>query len=1854
MFKSSFARVSVIAGIIAAIGAIFYFVIKGKAEKKNTNMQYDIAYSAFISSYTAGVISVESDIKIRLNQGIDDSTLIGEEIDVSLFEFDPAIKGKAVWSDYRTISFHPETWLERGEVYEATFQLGKIKEVPEALKTFTYRFQTIEQNFELSIGNLGTKEGSQLREQYLQGIVHTADIAKPEQLEKMVSAKQNGKSLPVKWEHSGETDNDHRFIIQDIQRKEKSGKVSLTLSGKPLGIDKKENESIEIPALGDFKLVDAKVVQGNNQYILLQFSDPLKADQNLNGLITLESGEGLDFIVDDNEIAIYPKTRPRESQKLRLSPGIQNILGYKTKKNISRHLTFEQPKPELRFTGKGVILPGTEGLVLPFEAISLKAVEVEVIKIFENNIVQFLQTNNLSGHGQLRRVGRPILKKNIPLKGSGITDFSKWNRYTLSLTELIAPEPGAIYQVKIDFRKAHTLYYCDEGKSGTEDLEIDPEDNLRSWDEYDEYDDYYYDYDWSERDNPCNVAFYRYRTRSIQRNILASDLGIIGKRGNNGNLVVAVTDIKSTLPKSGVSIEVYDYQQQSLASGSTDKDGLIKFDLKKAVPFLIVASAGKQKGYLKLGDGNALSMSNFDVAGEAIQEGIKGFLYGDRGVWRPGDSLHLNFMLEDKQKLLPEAHPVVFQLFDPNGQRVQRLVRSTSKMGLYNFSTATDEDAPTGNWSAEVRVGGAKFSKKLKIETVKPNRLKINLDFGREKAVIGDDDLSGDLEVKWLHGAPAKGLKAEFDVVLQESKTGFPGYETYKFDDPSRSFYGEQQKVFEGRIDEEGHAQITTSLHVEGASPGMLKAYFSGKVFEEGGNFSVDRFTLPYYPYHSFVGMRLPESKSWSRLFYNKENTVEMALVDTDGKALSGRKIDISVFRLEWHWWWDDYEESVANYIRRNNLSPVTRGSIRTNSKGKASWDFSLERWGRYFVQACDPESGHCTGQVEYTSWGGENGTLPGGASMLAFSSDKDRYDIGEEVSITLPSSSKGRALVSIESGSESLKTFWVETQKGSSSFSFKATANMAPNVYVSISLLQEHAQTANDLPIRMYGTIPVKIEDPATHLEPVISMSEVLAPEGLVQITVSEASNKEMSYTVAMVDEGLLDLTRFKTPSPWNTFYAREALGVKTWDIYEEVIGAYGGKLERLLAIGGDGEGDKSSGSKANRFKPVVKFLGPFTLAKGAKVTHTFRMPQYIGSVRTMVVAGHEGAYGHAEKTTPVRQSLMVLGTLPRVLGPGEEVKLPVNVFVSDEQLKNVTVTVKANDMLIPVGPKTQQVRFSKVGDQVVDFGFRVKPQLGVAKVRIVASAGGKETSHDIELNVRNPNPPMTKVIEAVVEAGRSWQKTVQAVGMKGTNTATMEVSSIPPINLSKRLGYLMQYPHGCIEQTTSSVFPQLYLEQLTTLDAEDRAAIESNIKAGIERLKKFQRSEGGFSYWPGDEDTNSWGSNYAGHFLLEAKAKGYPVPETMLRQWRKFQKRKASAWRSSNAANGNDLIQAYRLYTLALAGTAELGAMNRMREIENLSNQAKWRLASAFVKAGQKDAATSLISTATVEVGDYTYNPYTYGSAWRDKAMILETLDELNENTKAVSLVQQISEALSKSDYWMSTQTTAYCLKAIAAFSGKGSKVIRFDYVLNKGKTIATESKTPLLQEDIDIDAKGSSDISLKNTSSGILFVRLILEGTPLRGQENPEESNLKLSVVYQDKEGKTIDPTTMEQGTDFVAEVTVSNPGYKGLYKDMALTQIFPSGWEIHNARMEGLDDFYQSSKPDYQDIRDDRVYTYFDLRANEKKTFRIMLNATYAGEYYLPATSCEAMYDNSISAATSGRTVNVVKTSTSTTQ
>ena len=1844
-----------------------------------TRTQKDIIpsadYAPYVNAYTGGVISQNSTIRIELTH---DQPMVdlNSELKNNPFSFSPSLKGKAYWVSNNTIEFVPEEGaLKPGTLYEGTFRLGDFIEVDKKLKEFNFSFRVQERNFTLQLESLPIT-AAQPDEINIKGEIRFSDVVKKEEVEKMLTASDGKKSYPVEVTA---TDNltRYQFNIRQIPREADDYPLTITANGSPAGIDRKQSEEVLIPAKDCFRFMSAERIEQPENGIEIVFSAPLSTTQDLKGLIEIPEVSSSIFQISENRVFIYFEANTQNKLTLNIHEGVKDSQGKAL--GTSHTISFSEVslKPQVEMSTSAAILPDSKSLIIPFRAVNLYAVDLSVIRVFENNVLMFMQTNSLASANELRRSGRLVYKKTLWLAKDASKDIHHWGDYSIDLAGLIHQEPGAIYRVILSFRQEYSAYPC--GGNENQDMKfadnntadgltkvsgsVLSEEDEAIWNTPEAY--YYYNggtmdwsvYRWTERDNPCHPSYYMNSDRIAACNVFASNLGMIVKRNSLNKLWIAVSNILDTKPIGKAQVTAYNFQLQPIGKGETNGDGFVEIT-PKGVPFIIVAESEKQKAYVRVVDGEEQSVSRFDVGGKDIQKGLKGFIYGERGVWRPGDTLHISFILEDREKRIPDKHPVALEIYNPRGQFYTKMISTQGMNGFYTFDVPTQATDPTGLWNAYIKVGGTTFHKGLRIETIKPNRLKINLALPKILQAT-DKDVYAPLTSTWLTGATASRLKAKIEMSLSKVNTQFKNYGQYIFNNPATDFTTIKTNVFDGTLDAEGKTSVTLKVPTATEAPGMLNATFTTRVFEPGGDASIYTQTIPFSPFTSYIGINLNQPKG-KYIETDKDHVFDIVTVNTQGQLVNRTNLEYKIYRIGWSWWWENSGESFGTYINNSSITPVASGNLQTRG-GKASFKFRVDypSWGRYLVYVKDKESGHATGGTVYIDWpewrGRSSKTDPSGIKMLAFSLNKDLYEIGETATAIIPAAAGGRALVSIENGSTVLRQEWIEVSNGGDTkYTFKITPEMTPNVYLHISLLQPHAQTVNDLPIRMYGVVPVFVTNSQTVLQPQIQIPEVLRPETNFNVTVSEKSGKPMTYTLAIVDDGLLDLTNFKTPDPWNDFYSREALGIQTWDMYDNVLGASAGSYSSLFSTGGDAT-LKPADAKANRFKPVVKFIGPFYLGKGKSQTHTLKLPMYVGSVRAMVVAGQDGAYGNAEKTAFVRTPLMMLSTLPRVLSIQEEITVPVNIFAMENQVKNVTVSLQASGGGVQiVGANQQSLKFTQPGDQLVFFTLKTGSKTGKATIHLTANGGGQQTKETIEIDVRNPNPVVTLRNSQWIEAGQSKELSYNLSGSSTNNQIKLEVSRIPSVDISRRFDFLYNYQHHCTEQLTSKALPLLFVAQFKTLDKTEAEKIKTNVQEAIRQIYGRQLPNGGFVYWPGNAVADEWISSYAGMFLTLAQEKGYAVHANVLNKWKRFQRAAAQNWRMPQEASGwqqwqSELQQAFRLYTLALAGVPEYGAMNRMKEQTGLSIQAKWRLAAAYALTGKMKPAEELVYNVETTVNPYSSMNQIYGSSDRDEAMILETLILMNRERDALQQAKVVSKNLSQED-WFSTQSTAFALMAMGRLAEKLSGTLDFVWSWNDKQQPAVKSAKAVFEKEIATTPK-SGTVSVKNQGKGALSVDLITRTQLLNDTLPAISDNLRMDIRYANLNGTPLSVNDIIQGTDFMAITSISNISGTSDYTNLALTHIIPSGWEIYNERIiasetenAAADGSGQSvSKYSYQDIRDDRVLTYFNLRRGETKVFTVRLQATYAGNFILPAVQCEAMYDVNVQARSkAGRT------------
>lgn len=1812
-------------------------------------LDVDPGFSTYVEEYSSGIVPVNSAFRVKLTTAV--ATAIEQKKSAinlqELFRISPSVQGECFYDD-GMFSFKPAENLKEGTEYQITFLLKSIIDVPVKYEQLKFNVFTLRRNFAVTAAGLKTVSSENETNYTLQGEITTSVPLVPQEVEQVLSAEQDGNDLSIVWNHQPEK-NLHQFIVSGIKRKNKASSVELSWNGKPVNVREKGELKFDVPAQDEFKLITTLVIHQPEQQIRLYFSDPIDSRQDLDGLIDLRGSHSIELNVDGNLVTLYPAERLNGAHEILVDPNIKNIQGKALNSQIVQQISFELLKPALRLPGRGVIMPDTGSVIFPFEAVNLKAVDLRIVKVFPSNMIRFLQDNALENTWNLKQVGKLIYAKRIDLVSDEFVNFNKWNAFSIDLSKHITIEKGAIYEVEIGMQKAYSVYACsgspDREEAEYYDTNRATESEKEYWEDgdswYNGYNDRYYD--WQLRDNPCSRAYYT-SDRNIMRNILVSNIGLTVKKGLADAITVACSDLQTAQPMKDVALEVYNYQLQPIGRGTSDDQGFCTMPVSQK-PFILVASRDKEKSYLKLNESNALSLSQFDVSGEKTQNGIKAFIYSERGVWRPGDSIYTSVIIDDRAARLPEKHPVIFKLMNPKGQIIQELLQNIDDKRLLTFRTATSPDAETGAWKALVSIGGAEFTKYLRIETVKPNRLKIN--FTTKDEVIRADDqfATAEIESAWLTGIKAPELRTVVELSLKPWQTTFEKFPLYCFDDATKSFRFETKTLLDKNSDTNGKVPCPLQFGKTGDAPGILNAEFTIRVFEPGGDASIRQFNRKYSPFTKYVGLFMARAGENTGYIKVDENApVKLVSVNQSGDAAADQ-IELMVYAMEWRWWWESSDQNVGSYISRNSSNLVYSEKVDL-SAGQATVNnvFKGQKWGRYLVVARST-SGHTSSQTVYNNPDYYyQDKASNQATMLTFTSDKKNYTTGENIHINFPAPDEGRALVTIENGTSILDKFWIDTRSGNNDLKIKATEAMAPCAYIHISLIQPFGQRNNDNPIRMYGVIPVLVENPGSRLFPVLQIPAEFRPEKQISLTVGEKNGRPMSYTIAMVDEGLLDLTGFTTPDPWKGINQREALGIKTWDLFDDVLGAFGGRIEKLFAIGGDMNPVDPSKNKASRFKPVVRFAGPFKLEKGQTRKHTFEIPAYTGSVRTMIVAGNEGAYGSTEKTSAVKSPLMLLPVAPRSLGFDEQITIPVPVFAQEKSLKNVNVSIRCSEHFGLISASDVQLSFSEPGEKTAEFKIKTFEQAGTGTITFTATSGGESSKYEINIPVKTKELPVSKSFSQTLKGGAELSQTLVPLGIKGSNRATVTVSGLPSVNLNSRLNYLIRYPHGCTEQTISAVFPQLYLSAISELNQDQKRAIGYHVREGLDRLKQVQNTDGSFAFWPGAASTDEWLTSYAGHFLCEAEQKGYTIPVSMKKSWLTYQTRLAADWRAKEPHQ--KMVQAYRLYTLALLGKPVFSAMNRMREDQNMPVAARWFLAGAYAEAGRPEAAYELIDMRNTDPAE-DFNRFTYGSQTRDRAMLLICMNRLNDQNNIFTLFQKIAQSLN-TDEWMNTQTTSFALIATSQTIEKmnaAQKGLDYSVIIDQKINQAIKTRA-LLSTAFSDELPGSKQVTIKNSSSETVFVTYYTEGIPKAGQSTKIDRNLETAVKFVGKDKMPVNPGQLVQGTDFMAVVSVRNKSAEDI-AECALTFQVPSGWEIRNTRMFAQTTAVNEDLFDYRDFRDDKVCTYFSLKKGQVKNFVVILNASYLGKYYFPNIQAEAMYDKNYLSVIPGMWVEVNK-------
>ncbi len=1801
-----------------------------------------ITLGDFIAAKPAGLLSSQSLLEFEFNRAMVLPSVVGQEFSADFLEATPAIRGSAKWLSTSLLQVTPAKPLKSGETYRVRLNGKRVFGANANVDHYDFELKVILNEILEALGTFEAVPGkTNIAKLVLE--LRFADKVDSAKLTKELQLRLNQKKLPFQISLDG-AGSLVKLVSEEVPRLEKAQRAELTLPGSWTFNNQDFHAEFLLAAKGEFVLVsnqESNAVKNEKGWEFL-FSDPI-ADMDVSGFISIEPRVNYKVSVKNRTLRVSGDFVPGVEYEIGIEHGLPGAYGTKTNSVYLRHFSFNDELPALKLLANGLFLPLENKGRIQFRSMNLGSLRIRIQEVLPQNLIFFLQNNDLRSSersiSDIERVSKDVFYDKIELMNA---KRNEWLKTELDISNYFNKKPGAAYVVTFIYDEDNLVAPCkNKNESYTENDLVYESD---SW--------------W---DNPCNSYYYdSYRHRennAYEKIMIASSVALTAKRADNG-IHVWANDVETSKPVSELKLELFGTVNDRLAEQKTNSNGYAFFDVnEEESPQVIRGVNPRGLALLKLSQHN-WETSRFDVGGIYEQnKSTRLFGYTERGVHRPGDTIHFAGMVREGVEKPLKNLPLQITVKNPMGAVVFESTKTTSEQGMFALSIPTDLNAPTGYWTALISSGGNEWRHRLQVETIKPNRLKNTLELP-ERLTGSTVDISGTFTSKYLFGTPASGLKADIRYTLKNQSVRFSRFPDFTFRNPLNRFEGEENEIlFSGNLDEQGQAKISEKMRFENKHvPEVLTLNILAKVQETGGGFTESRHSAEVYPYSVFVGLK--RRNSWDGIRIGDTLRVPVIALDQSGKPVAGRKLSVKVYQNAWYSWWERRERDNGDDrwdFRKQQRTYLVYEETLQSAVTPKEFNWIPETGGQIFVEVQDTESGHSAAQFIYaSSWGGYDNIrdIPE-ASHLNLVSKLNSYNVGDSIVISFDAPAKGTALVNLEYASSVLESKMIEVAAGKNRVSFIAAKNMLPNVYAVVSLFQPIKNVEGEKPLRYYGVLPIKVEDEKTKLPLRLQAPEQIEPGDVFTVEVENRSAENASFTLSVVDEGLLDLTRFKTPDPWKFYFQKIALGVRSSDNYDEFIGALMPDMDAYLSIGGDMELDALAGGSGGRkdragqvdtqrFKAVSLFSGVREVKAGKKEKVTFTMPQYVGSVRVQLIGSSERGLNSQESYITVKQPLMILPTVPRAAKPGDRFKIPVSVFAMDSAVKNVSVSLQVSKELSIQGESRQKLYFSKPGEQDVNFDAEVLRTLGSAQIIVKAEGGKYRATDTIHLPVMSSSALFTEVSDKQLLAGETWDTEIEAFGISNTHHATLVLSTMPSLRFGERLDYLIHYPYGCLEQTTSSVFPQLYVNKFRDLDSRKKQEITENINAGIKRLSTFTLNRG-FSYWPNQSSGNadSWSTSYAGHFMLEAKNAGYSVPKNLLETWKNWE------IEASKKSNKNFRGQTYRLFLLAMAGSEQMGPMNLIKEnhLNQLDWASKYLLAGAYYFAGNRAVADQILEHPGSTLKEYREYNGSYGSGLRDQALVALVLSKMGKR-EAFEIYRELAKSWNSQGWW-STQESAFMLLAFAAISENISDSEgEISYTINGDtKKVSVPPNKPL---QINLSAYGSAPLSV-TALSGTVFAELQTRGLPLEDRVQTDRKGMYLERTIVNNNGNPIAPSQIKQGESFWLLFAVKSLATVRV-ENMALSSLLPSGFEIsidrlHNDAKPSWLRSFRLATPDYLDIRDDRVNWFFGISPNEVKVFAVQIHPSYAGEFRWPGVVLEAMYSPDYFARIAGERIHV---------
>ena len=1368
-----------------------------------------------------------------------------------------------------------------------------------------------------------------------------------------------------------------------------------------------------------------------------------------------------------------------------------------------------------------------------------------------------------------------------------------------------------------------------------------------------------------------------------------TDMNLITKRfrleDGSQEISTWVMNSRTNAPMSSVELSIVSKSGDVTNTCRTDNTGYCSFTIPKDDlnnnAFAIYAErtssdSQPEMAYLVF-DQLSIDLGLYDASGTTgSNKDYRIAAHSERGAYRPGDTAHLFAFVRNKSNEAPTAGmPVILRIKDGRGQVVVEKVLNVNAAGLINYELNIADYANTGTWQAEWTVTGAEKDDNLgtqtssfKVENLIPERLSVKSSFV-ESEQLGGTELSGTVSAKYLFGKTAEG--ANFTVRCDVESTPFSprsnGNYTYGSETAFEDFH---LGTTQGTLNADGEASFICP-HPERVKnlPGMATVVASIDVMENGSGRSTKRTArTKVHPTQQYIGLQI--GGNTTEIDAGRLYPVNGIVVDWKGQRLQNvASVDVQVSEIEIAYNWL-YNETTGEYeTQRNRFEIPLKSQTVSVKKGLFQMNFESEPYiDAYRISASNGSSVTNLDLSMGYRYGRTRVETPDPFRP-------DHMDIQVPISMNLTETATvstlvpypGRLLWTVENDGI-IRQEWVDVDvAGEQQWSFSLAGHPFENtVYVTALLVKDaHSDSsAAYMPARAFGTQPIKVRSKKfNHTLSVDVPSEIQANETLsVNLNLNGAVEDNTYAMVAVVDEGLLSLTNFQTPDPSNALFPKMPLSVETAETVGWGIATPA--MDSAPAGGGADGGDARR--KARVVKPVSLWSGIVPVDPSGTVSIPVKIPQYSGAVRVMAWSASPTRFASVDSEVLVREPLTVQSTVPRFLTEGDIFDVPVSVTNLSGIDQKVTVSLNAKS-LIPVGrtgaTETQSVAFlsdkkstftlKSDEDRTVVFQAKALAESGFATFTVdVKNADASLTStesNEVPFGSKKPiERQFTKITldEAIASTSNGKLDLDAYLEDWISEDTTIWATNNPYSESLVRVRDLLRYPYGCVEQTSSSLRPLLSAaETLEFIDPETvkLKPIEKMAQAGIDRLASMQTSDGGLGYWPGSSSSHPWGTAYAMHVLLDAKAAGHTVMPSLLSGANNY----LLAFVNGNFDYRYDSYvletKPYAHYILARQGKGQPVAIRSLLENNNyeMRYESEYMLKTALYLSGDRTYETELKDLTDLNKVNDLYYRWSFRSKLRSYGLILALHQEMfgvtEESGEALAMNIHNKIVESKQRY-LSTQDVAWSTFALAQRVQQNTSWKAPDVLLND-KSLADVSNKPGNRSWMVWDNdRNNNEIDLKTNSSGG-YLMLSTRGIRKSGDYQYGDNGLRISREYRNMDGSVFNPTTHKLGDEVVVVLTIENLGSSDL-SELAVVDRIPAGWEIQNSNLSrslgNLEQFTSNSiwEHDYLSIKDNQIEIFGDLNNRYTRSIVYAVRSTTGGTFTIPPVSIESMYDDAL--------------------